>query len=52
MSFEFYGGSWALGALCAGVYFGHTSPWWLLLTPLLIFKFPVMWRWAYPKQSP
>jgi hypothetical protein len=37
MRLDFNGSSWAIGVLCAAVYFGHLSPWWLALTPALLF---------------
>jgi hypothetical protein len=44
---EFNGSSWGLGALCAAVYFGHVSPWWLVSAPLFLWTsllpFYVVW---------
>lgn len=48
MRIEFNGGSWALGALSATVYFGHISPWWFLLTPIFLLTglLPFTITWA------
>jgi len=35
---EYYGPSAALGFLCAAVYWGHASPWWLLTAPAFVIR--------------
>ena len=37
MQVVYHGGSWALGVLCATVYWGHLEPWWLLVAPVFLF---------------
>lgn len=40
VTFEYDGGSFGLGFLCAAVILGHISPWFLLLAPLFLFRYP------------
>jgi hypothetical protein len=40
MRLDFNGPSWGFGALCATVYWGMLSPWWLLLAPLCLVITP------------
>ena len=37
---DFDVGSWALGVLCATIYFGHLSAWWLLAIPVFVISGP------------
>lgn len=38
MRFHHYGPSWGFGALCAMIFFGHLSAWWLLTAPLFLIE--------------
>lgn len=54
MKFQFHGGSWFLGWMCAATFYYTTSPWWLLLAPFFLIetRWTTFRLWPRSKPSP